>query len=174
MDHLNKQIRKRALRRFILIFSLMSVFLLCTSAILFYTPSRVMQGQVRQLKQTIDEQEHLITIMDTLGNELKKIQGIDERQAGEKNIIALGNLGTELQGRESLVKTLLYTTAADTSKLRDVVNKRLARSILNSAGATMGYRNTIAMLKDFYDSRKYFLEYFYFFLYSVRDVVRQR
>jgi hypothetical protein len=148
MEPLNNSERSNALWKFISVYLLILIIPIAAFYLFFYIPNQAMEEENARLKAVISEQQKLITALDTMGRQLKKLEAIDGLLAKQGDEFEQAQTLRILKEYENNIQSLQYETKRDSSALQDRSSKVIAKGVINSLDAFLTYRNTIALLRQ--------------------------
>ena len=150
MKPLNQPERRTRLWQFSLLYLLALLVPLGASYYLFSNSSIADENArlKRELDQTHEEQERLVTRFDTLTQHLRRIDGIDLQMMAESNPNVRSVLLLKNQDYSNAIAARLSELRNDTTQMQIPAHRLVARNILRDFDFYRSTRNTVDVLRQ--------------------------
>ncbi|UOQ74795.1 type VI secretion system transmembrane protein TssO [Hymenobacter cellulosilyticus] len=155
MKPLNQAERTTRLWKFALLYLLALVIPVTASYFLFSDGATAAENArlKKELAQTKDEQQRLLTQMDTLTKHLQRIDFTDRELRAETNDVVIGELNKRTQDYLNSIALSLNELRRDSARMQMVANKRIAQNVLRDFDLFRNNRSTIDFLRLSLDKR---------------------
>jgi hypothetical protein len=148
MKPLNSSERTNAIWKFSLFYAVTVVFAVLGFVFLLYVPDNALKAENVTLNHTINEQQRLVMVIDSMGKQLKGLETLDASINQMTNEFDQAQGIRRINEYEDHIQAIVYETKRDSSALIYPSNKKIAVGIINSLDAFLTYRNTIGLLRQ--------------------------
>ena len=150
MKPLNHAERTTRLWKFALFYLLALALPLAAAYYLFSDTSTANENQKlkQELVRTRDEQQHLLTQLDTLTGHLQRIELTDRQLRAESNDLVVGELNKRSQDYLNAIAVTLSELRRDSTRMQFATNKRIAHNVLRDFDLFRSNRNTVDFLRQ--------------------------
>lgn len=148
MKPLNSSERTNAIWKFSLFYAVTVVFAVLGFVFLLYVPDNALKAENANLNQAVNEQTRLVTVIDSMGRQLKGLERLDASLNQMTNEFDQAQGIRKMNEYEDRIQAIVYETKKDSSALIYPSNKKMAYGIINSLDAFLTYRNTIGLLRQ--------------------------
>jgi hypothetical protein len=148
MKPLNSSERTNAIWKFSLFYAVTVIMAVLGFVFLLYVPDNALESENVTLNHTINEQQRLVMVIDSMGKQLKGLETLDASINQMTNEFDQAQGIRRINEYEDHIQAIVYETKRDSSALIYPSNKKIAVGIINSLDAFLTYRNTIGLLRQ--------------------------
>jgi hypothetical protein len=148
MKPLNSSERTNAIWKFSLFYAVTVVFAVLGFVFLLYVPDNALKAENTHLNLAMNEQKKLVTIIDSMGRQLKGLENLDASLNQVTNEFDQAQGIRRINEYEDHLQTIVYETKKDSAALIYPANKKIALGVISSLDAFLTYRNTIGLLRQ--------------------------
>jgi hypothetical protein len=131
-----------------LFYAVTVVFAVLGFVFLLYVPDNALKAENTHLNLAMNEQKKLVTIIDSMGRQLKGLENLDASLNQVTNEFDQAQGIRRINEYEDHLQTIVYETKKDSAALIYPANKKIALGVISSLDAFLTYRNTIGLLRQ--------------------------
>ena len=144
---MNQDDRKKAIRKFSIIYVVSLVVIAIAAWLLFHTPVWVYKSAIRGFANAQEEQNQLQKKVDGITSNLQKISQADQAYLSSTNDIEKGGLQANVQEYQKNISDALVSVKNDSAGFTSQVAKKSSFNYVVAYNSILAYRNTLASLQ---------------------------